>query len=184
MKSGRTLSVIGGGASSHAPRVLAVGLERSALTRDERDALSRAHGRGLRIIVFTALDPGEADVAFKAIRSWATVIPARSCARSASPLSPRAARANVLAECLASNGRGFGSAAVIATSPTDLGMLMTAGVAFALEGAGYDVLAVADRVFPAREAGGLVQAVDAACALAAGSYEGAPHPSGSAPSNG
>lgn len=77
-----------------------------------------------------------------------------------------AARANVLAELVAACGWGFDSVAVIATSPADRDILLAAGTAFALKGAGYDALAAADRTFPAREAGGLAQAVDAACALA------------------
>ena len=77
-----------------------------------------------------------------------------------------AARANVLAGLVAVYGWGFDSVAVIATSPADRDMLLAAGTAFALKGAGYDALAAADRMFPAREDGGLAQAVDAVCALA------------------
>lgn len=77
-----------------------------------------------------------------------------------------AVRANVLAGLVAACGWGFDSVAVIATSPADRDMLLVAGTAFALKGAGYDALVAADRTFPAREASGLVQAVDAACALA------------------
>lgn len=76
-----------------------------------------------------------------------------------------AARANVLAELVVACGWGFDSVAVIATSPADRDMLLAAGTAFALKGAGYDALVAADRTFPAREAGGLAQAVDAVCAL-------------------
>lgn len=76
-----------------------------------------------------------------------------------------AARANVLAELVAACGWGFDSVAVIATSPADRDMLLAAGTAFALKGAGYDALVAADRTFPAREAGGLAKAVDAVCAL-------------------
>lgn len=77
-----------------------------------------------------------------------------------------AARANVLAELVAACGWGFDSVAVIATSPADRDMLLAAETAFALKGAGYDALAAADRTFPAREAGGFTQAVDAVCTLA------------------
>lgn len=77
-----------------------------------------------------------------------------------------ATRVNVLAELVAVHGWGFDSVAVIATSPADRDMLLAAGIAFALKGAGYDALAAADRAFPVREAGGLAQAVDAVCALA------------------
>ena len=76
-----------------------------------------------------------------------------------------AARANVLAGLVAVYGWGFDSVAVIATSPADRDMLLAAGTAFALKGAGYDALVAADRTFPAREVGGLAQAVDAVCAL-------------------
>lgn len=77
-----------------------------------------------------------------------------------------AARANVLVELVAACGWGFDSVAVIATSPADRDMLLAAGTAFVLKGTGYDALAAADRTFPAREAGGLAQAVAAVCALA------------------
>lgn len=77
-----------------------------------------------------------------------------------------AARANVLAGLVAVYGWGFDSVAVVATSPADRDMLLAAGTAFALKGAGYDALVAADRMFPAREDGGLAQAVDAVCALA------------------
>lgn len=98
-------------------------------------------------------------------------LPMRGCgsdlpSRADACLLRPAARANVLAELVAACGWGFDSVAVIATSPADRDMLLAAGTAFALKGAGYDALAAADRMFPAREDGGLAQAVDAVCALA------------------
>lgn len=97
-------------------------------------------------------------------------LPMRGCgsdlpSRADACLLRPAARANVLAELVAACGWGFDSVAVIATSPADRDMLLAAGTAFALKGAGYDALVAADRTFPAREAGGLAQAVDAVCAL-------------------
>ena len=53
---------------------------------------------------------------------------------------------------------------VIASHPADCDLLLEAGMAFALEGAGYRARAAADAVFPAREAGGLALALG--CALA------------------
>lgn len=98
-------------------------------------------------------------------------LPMRGCgsdlpSRADACLLRPAARANVLAGLVAVYGWGFDSVAVIATSPADRDMLLAAGTAFALKGAGYDALAAADRMFPAREDGGLAQAVDAVCALA------------------
>lgn len=97
------------------------------------------------------------------MRGCSSDVPSRADADTC--LLRPAARVNVLAELVAVHGWGFDSVAVIATSPADRDMLLAAGAAFALKGAGYDALAAADRTFPAREAGGLVQAVDAACAL-------------------
>ena len=97
-------------------------------------------------------------------------LPMRGCgsdlpSRADACLLRPAARANVLAELVAACGWGFESVAVVATSPADRDMLLAAGTAFALTGAGYDALVAADRTFPAREADGLAQAVDAVCAL-------------------
>ena len=97
-------------------------------------------------------------------------LPMRGCgsdlpSRADACLLRPAARANVLAELVAACGWGFDSVAVVATSPADRDMLLAAGTAFALKGAGYDALVAADRTFPAREADGLAQAVDAVCAL-------------------
>ena len=56
--------------------------------------------------------------------------------------------------------------AVIAIDACDLGPLLEAGTAFALESSGYDACMAADRVFAPRERGGLVEAINAVCDLA------------------
>ncbi len=58
-------------------------------------------------------------------------------------------------------------AIVIATQPQDLPLLLEARAALVLKGAGYENEAAADRVFPPRSAGGLVQAIRYVGALAA-----------------
>ena len=60
---------------------------------------------------------------------------------------------------------GLEDVVAVGTSPIDRDLLMAAGAPIALEGAGYDALAVAGLRFSAREADGLVRAIDAACTL-------------------
>ena len=51
-------------------------------------------------------------------------------------------------------------AAVIATSPRGLPLLLEAGTALALRGAGYENEAAADMVFKPRSSGGLAAAIE------------------------
>lgn len=74
-------------------------------------------------------------------------------------------RAAWLAHCCGELGVEFRNMAVVAIDPEDVGMMLEAGVAYALETAGYDACVVADRVLPSRARGGLVQAIDAVCDL-------------------
>lgn len=57
--------------------------------------------------------------------------------------------------------------AVIATSPCGLPLLLDAGTALALRGAGYENEAAADMVFKPRSSGGLAAAIEYACRLVA-----------------
>ena len=65
------------------------------------------------------------------------------------------------------NGRTLADSIVIATRPIDLPFALEAGMDMALAGAGYENEAAADRVFGSRSAGGLVEAIRYAAALAA-----------------
>ena len=58
-------------------------------------------------------------------------------------------------------------AAVIATSQRGLPLLLEAGIALALRGAGYENEAAADVVFQPRSSGGLAAAIEYACRLVA-----------------
>lgn len=58
-------------------------------------------------------------------------------------------------------------AAVIATSQRGLPLLLEAGIALALRGAGYENEAAADMVFKPRSSGGLAAAIEYACRLVA-----------------
>ena len=78
-----------------------------------------------------------------------------------------AAGAATLADLCREHGCALVDAAVVATRPQDLPWLLEAHRALALAGAGYENEAAADRVFPPRSAGGLVQAIRYVGALAA-----------------
>ena len=58
-------------------------------------------------------------------------------------------------------------AAVIATSQRGLPLLLEAGIALALRGAGYENEAAADMVFKPRSSGGLAAAIEYVCRLVA-----------------
>ena len=58
-------------------------------------------------------------------------------------------------------------AVVIATSQRGLPLLLEAGTALALRGAGYENEAAADMVFKPRSSGGLAAAIEYACRLVA-----------------
>ena len=61
----------------------------------------------------------------------------------------------------------LGQAAVLATTPQGLPLLLEAAVALTLRGAGYENEAAADVVFKPRSSGGLAAAIEYACRLVA-----------------
>lgn len=166
MKQKQSLTVLHGGKFARVPRALAIGGAACGFTSAERDVIARAGAGGLQIIVFTDLDEERAAVEFGDVDDLALVVPCDSRLMPGPPLTRRAARVEALTTVLQGWGMGLDDVAVIGAEPIDRDMLMVAGVPIALEGAGYDALSVADLVFPARAAGGLIRAIEASCALA------------------
>lgn len=82
-------------------------------------------------------------------------------------------RAEDLAAWCHERSLGFKNVAAVALCGVDLSVLLGAGVAFALEDAGRDCCTAADRAFPARADGGLVQALRALVELVDAARSGA-----------
>lgn len=85
--------------------------------------------------------------------------------RVAAVLVPCPARGELAIRCQ-THGCSLNQAAVIATSQRGLPLLLEAGIALALRGAGYENEA-ADMVFKPRSSGGLAAAIEYACRLVA-----------------
>lgn len=81
-------------------------------------------------------------------------------------LIPGPIQGELAAQCQA-HGCALSQTAVIATSPCGLPLLLDAGTALALRGAGYENEAAADVVFQPRSSGGLAAAIEYACRLVA-----------------
>ena len=109
----------------------------------------------LLAVCVTAFTPTEIE-AHTALSSAIEVVPIRDAEKSS------------LAALCRRHGCTLADAAVIATRPQDLPWLLEAHTALALEGAGYENETAADRVFPPRSAGGLVQAIRYVGTLVAG----------------
>ena len=75
--------------------------------------------------------------------------------------------ATELASQCRTHGCTLDQAVVIATSQRGLPLLLEAGIALALRGAGYENEAAADMVFKPRSSGGLAAAIEYACRLVA-----------------
>lgn len=170
MEKKTSLTVLDGGRFERVPRAIAIGMGASRLSEEERASLDRARALGLRVVAFTSSEDGQgrgdgAPAPIEVPRDADAVFADDGIDAPDSPLSRRARRADALAGWAQGGGMGLADVAVIATEPVDRDMLMASGTAFALEGAGYSAAAAADRAFPSREDGGLVQAVDAVCTL-------------------
>lgn len=170
MEKKTSLTVLHGGRFERVPRAIAIGMGVSHLSEEERASLDRARALGLRVVAFTSSEEGGgrvdgAPAPIEVPRDADAVFADDGVDALDSPLSRRARRTDALAGWAQGNGMGLADVAVIATEPVDRDMLMASGIAFALEGAGYSAAAAADRAFPSREDGGLVQAADAVCAL-------------------
>lgn len=86
--------------------------------------------------------------------------------RVTTALLPDPAQGELVAQCQM-YGCTLDQAAVIATSQRGLPLLLEAGVALCLRGAGYENEAAADMVFKPRSSGGLAAAIEYACRLVA-----------------
>ncbi len=84
--------------------------------------------------------------------------------RVATALLPDPTRGELAAQCQ-SHGCVLDQAVVIATSQCGLPLLLEAGIALTLRGAGYENEAAADMVFKPRSSGGLAAAIEYACRL-------------------
>ena len=81
-------------------------------------------------------------------------------------LIPHPTQGELAAQCQ-EHGCALAQTAVIATSPCGLSLLLDAGTALTLRGAGYENEAAADVVFQPRSSGGLAAAIEYACRLVA-----------------
>jgi len=86
--------------------------------------------------------------------------------RVAAVLVPCPAQGELAIQCQA-HSCSLNQAAVIATSQRGLPLLLEAGTALTLRGAGYENEAAADMVFKPRSSGGLAAAIEYACRLVA-----------------
>lgn len=86
--------------------------------------------------------------------------------RVATALLPDPTRGELAAQCQ-SHDCSLVQAVVIATSQRGLPLLLEAGTALTLRGAGYENEAAADVVFQPRSSGGLAAAIEYACRLVA-----------------
>lgn len=86
--------------------------------------------------------------------------------RVATALLPDPARGELSAQCQM-HGCTLDQAVVIATSRRGLPLLLEAGIALCLRGAGYENEVAADVVFQPRSSGGLAAAIEYACRLVA-----------------
>ena len=86
--------------------------------------------------------------------------------RVAAVLVPCPAQGELAIQCQA-HSCSLNQATVIATSQRGLPLLLEAGIALALRGAGYENEAAADMVFKPRSSGGLAAAIEYVCRLVA-----------------
>lgn len=86
--------------------------------------------------------------------------------RVATALLPNPTKGELAAQCQ-THGCALAQAVVIATSQRGLPLLLEAGIALTLRGAGYENEAAADVVFQPRSSGGLAAAIEYACRLVA-----------------
>lgn len=135
------------------------------LSPDEARALSHAAETGLEIAAVTAFRPGDAERAFEALAKGVTVLADVPLDVTCSAAERGRLRSEYVSSLCHERGIRLRDVAVIAARPEDRSMMFEAGVAFALETAGYDTCSAADAVFPSRYRGGLAAAVDAVALL-------------------
>lgn len=127
---------------------------------EEARLLARLEARGLELVIVTAGPAAQAERAAASAGIHPIVLADISLWQpSSGDGSPSSIRAIALAELCDRHMLAFRDVCVIAAWPDDCEMLFEAGWALALESAGYEACAGADEVFPAREQGGLAQAL-------------------------
>lgn len=136
-----------------------------ALSSDEMRALSRAVDADLEIAAVAAFHVESACRVFDELRRDVTVLADGALDATHATAVRGGLRLERLLRLCRDRGIPLRDVAVIAARPEDRSMMLEAGVAFALETAGYDVCSAADAVFPSRCRGGLAAAVDAVAAL-------------------
>lgn len=125
----------------------------------ERRAVIEVARRGIAIAVATAYTPEEALRAFEDLEiARPTVMPLAPQTGSAATPNPIDAAAQ-MAHMVRTARVTLPRVAVIAATPLDLPLMLEAGRALALAGAGRQCCAAADARFPARAHGGLAQAL-------------------------
>lgn len=144
---------------------------RAFLSAAEAVALAKAVALGLQVAVVTASDAECAERVVAGLGCDVAVLADGPVAGFRSAAEHGRLRLERFSSYCREQGILLRETAVIASRPEDRFMMLEAGVAFALQTAGYDVCTASDAVFPARRNGGLVAAINAAAALrvAAGS---------------
>lgn len=157
---------VGAGAADRwlPPRLVIIDIDDPArggprLSGPELRAANEAVHRGIAIAVASAYAPEEAASAFDGIEMAPPPViqlnPDIESAAAPSPIDAAAQMANIIHMAHVTLPR----VAVVAATPLDLPLILEAGRAFALAGAGRRCRAAADALFPARAQGGLAQAL-------------------------
>ena len=164
------LRVLNGGRAYPRPRMLVADLDVFAgpvVSEPEVRAFSRAQKAGLDLIFLTSAEEACVRRMLDARGLCAAAVISDAVMRVGAGERSRI-RLDFLVACARQRSCTLREIAVIATHPKDCPMMLEAGVGFALKGAGDDAVRAADKVFPARRAGGLAAAVDAVVILAGG----------------
>ena len=130
------------------------------LYEDEAEGLRALERAGLLLVIVTAAPKEQAEQVVAAAGIHPLVL--SDCAdgtSSGSVLGAAARRAEALAHKYVKGLANYGELCVVATHPIDRELMLEAGCALALRGAGAIACAGADAVFPPREEGGLVAAL-------------------------
>ena len=137
-----------------------------SLSDEEARALRALERAGVSLAVFTCQNRERMACELERLGLHPLVVPDVLPLAVPSALDRAARRCESLVRLCDERHLGFEKVCVIASQPMDAAMLFKAGIALALEGAGYRSCAAADAVFPARERGGLAMALADACEAA------------------
>lgn len=162
----RVFEVVRGGRFLPTPSVLAFGVDEDPLSNRELRALRWARDAGYLIAVFACepAAPLRAQLTEHGIPATVLVDDGGPASEPDAPLTVAAARAEALARFCAQRGATLEQAVVIAVTPRDCEVMMSAGRALALQGSGINA-AAPEQTFPNRAMNGLVRALNAAVAM-------------------